>query len=110
MTSCFDSQTPRVAAITVVCSDAASQAEVCARFTTPTSITCSICAQPRVQNARSAPLLPRLSRLCASAVTTWEGNMPYFVLLIACGYAGFATTALTGVLAMSGVFGSGIAG
>ena len=35
--------------------------------------------------------------------------MPYFVLLIVCGYAGFITMAASGVMALSGVFG-GIAG
>ena len=30
-----------------------------------------------------------------------EGNMPYFVLIIMCGYAGFCTTAVAGVLAFS---------
>jgi hypothetical protein len=62
----------------------------------------------------STPRLPFLQcgvfgRCIAGRVLTWEGNMPYFVLLIVCGYAGFITMAASGVMALSGVFG-GIAG
>lgn len=45
-------------------------------------------------------------RCIAGRVLTWEGNMPYFVLMIACGYAGFITTAAAGVMAISGAFGT----